>query len=150
MMNKKVASLALLMGICGHVSAQTCLSSGIETTPESDFSVVSDSTYLHDTTDLVWKRCAEGQTWDGTTCDGEAVKYTWQEALQLAHEASNEDLLGWTVGLGTKGDLPYGNLYYKAEVTFTDFEDYEGVSNGNRVVADLDDTAAKFSIGYKF
>ena len=95
MMNKKGASLALLMGICGHVSAQTCLSSGIETTPESDFSVVSDSTYLHDTTDLVWKRCAEGQTWDGTTCDGEAVKYTWQEALQLAHEASNEDLLGW-------------------------------------------------------
>ena len=41
-------------------------------------------------------------------------------------------------------------MYYKAEVTFTDFEDYEGVSNGNRVVADLDDTAAKFSIGYKF
>ena len=78
-----------------QVSAQTCLSSGLETTPETDFSEVTSSTYLHYTTDLVWKRCAEGQTWDGTTCDGEAVKYTWQEALQLAQEASNEDLLGW-------------------------------------------------------
>ena len=72
------------------------------------------------------------------------------ESLNSGSAYPNEDLLGWTVGLGTKGDLPYGNLYYKAEVTFTDFEDYEGVSNGNRVVADLDDTAAKFSIGYKF
>ena len=72
------------------------------------------------------------------------------ESLNSGSAYPNEDLLGWTVGLGTKGDLPYGNLYSKAEVTFTDFEDYEGVSNGNRVVADLDDTAAKFSIGYKF
>ena len=78
-----------------QVSAQTCLSSGLEPTPETDFSEVTSSPYLHDTTDLVWKRCAEGQTWDGTTCAGEAVKYTWQEALQLAQEASNEDLLGW-------------------------------------------------------
>ena len=78
------------------------------------------------------------------------VTLTTLESLNSGSAYPNEDLLGWTVGLGTKGDLPYGNLYYKAEVTFTDFEDYEGVSNGNRVVADLDDTAAKFSIGYKF
>ena len=72
------------------------------------------------------------------------------ESLNSGSAYPNEDLLGWTVGLGTKGDLPYGSLYYKAEVTFTDFEDYEAVSNGNRISADLDDTAAKFSIGYKF
>ena len=89
------------------------------------------------------------------------AKFTWPEIqtnLQNSRKKSityysaypNEDLLGWTVGLGTKGDLPYGSLYYKAEVTFTDFEDYEAVSNGNRISADLDDTAAKFSIGYKF
>ena len=64
----------------------------------------------------------------------------------------DEDLLGITLGFGTKGDLPYGNnLYYKAEVTYTNFETYEKVSNaGNKVTADLDDVAAKFSIGYKF
>ena len=72
------------------------------------------------------------------------------ESLNSGSAYPNEDLLGWTIGLGAKGDLPYGSLYYKAEVTFTDFEDYEAVSNGNRISADLDDTAAKFSIGYKF
>ena len=78
------------------------------------------------------------------------VTLTTLESLNSGSAYPNEDLLGWTVGIGTKGDLPYGNLYYKAEATFTDFEDYEGVSNGNRVAADLDDVAAKFSIGYKF
>ena len=73
------------------------------------------------------------------------------ESLNSGSEYPNEDLLGYTAGLGTKGDLPYGNnLYYKAEVTYTNFETYEKVSNGNKVVADLDDVAAKLSIGYKF
>jgi len=64
----------------------------------------------------------------------------------------NEDLLGATIGLGVKGDIPYGNnYYYKAEVTYTDFEDYEGKSSsGNQISADLDDTAVRLSIGYKF
>ncbi len=74
------------------------------------------------------------------------------ESLNSGSEYPNQDLLGYTAGFGTKGDLPYGNnLYYKAEVTYTNFETYEKVSNaGNKVTADLDDVAAKFSIGYKF
>ena len=88
-----VAALA----VTATASAQTCLSSGVETTPEDDFTLISSSSVLHTPTDLVWKRCAEGQTWSDSTlsCEGEAIKYTWQQALQLAHEASNEDLLGW-------------------------------------------------------
>ena len=64
----------------------------------------------------------------------------------------NEDLFGTTIGLGFKGDLPYGNnMYYKTEVTYTDFDDYEGKSSsGNQISADLDDTAVRLSIGYKF
>ena len=73
------------------------------------------------------------------------------ESLNSGSEYPNQDLLGYTAGFGTKGDVPYGNnLYYKAEVTYTNFETYEGVSNGNKVTADLDDIAAKLSIGYKF
>ncbi|QJR81712.1 DUF1566 domain-containing protein [Alteromonas pelagimontana] len=75
--------------------AQTCLTDAIATTPTQDFVELQNDEVWHQTTDLVWKRCAEGQTWNGTTCAGEAIKYTWQQALTLAHTASKEDLLGW-------------------------------------------------------
>ncbi len=92
-----VASLSLagLLIFSTSLRAQECLADGLETTPSDDFSEVTSDSLLDSTTDLVWRRCAEGQTWDGTTCADEAVKYTWQEALELAHEASDEDLLGW-------------------------------------------------------
>ena len=49
--------------------------------------------------------------------------------------------------------MPYENTYYKVDLTYTDFEDYEATdtaATGNKVVADLEDVALKFSIGYKF
>ena len=76
------------------------------------------------------------------------------ESLNSGSTYPNQDVMGYTIGLGTKGDLPYGNnLYYKAEATYTDFEDYDQDSNStpaNKVVADLEDVAVKLSIGYKF
>ena len=41
-------------------------------------------------------------------------------------------------------------MYYKGEVTYTNFEQYKATDMGNTIEADLDDYAAKFSIGYKF
>ena len=63
-----------------------------------------------------------------------------------------KDLFGWTLGVGTMGDLPYGNnLFYKAEVTYTDFQGLESISDaGNKVTADLTDMAAKLSVGIRF
>lgn len=73
------------------------------------------------------------------------------ESLNSGASYPNKDLLGASIGLGTRGDLPYGNnLYYKGEVTYTNFEKYKGDGAGNKVSADLQDLAAKFSIGYKF
>jgi len=73
------------------------------------------------------------------------------ESLNSGATYPNKDLLGATVGLGTKGDLPFGNnLYYKGEVTYTNFETYEADGAGNKVSADLEDYAARLSIGYKF
>ena len=76
------------------------------------------------------------------------------ESLNSGSTYPDEDVLGLTIGFGTKGDLPYGNnLYYKAEATYTNFEDYEAgdeASTGNKVSAELEDIALKFSIGYKF
>lgn len=74
------------------------------------------------------------------------------ESLNSGSTYPNRDLLGGTIGFGAKGDLPFGNnLYYKSEITYTNFETYEASSNaGNKVVADLEDVAARLSIGYKF
>jgi hypothetical protein len=66
-----------------------------ETTPSADFTDNGNGTVTHKTTGLVWMRCSLGQTWDGTTCTGVPVNYTWQEALQAAQDinsgASNAD-----------------------------------------------------------
>ena len=79
---------------------------------------------------------------------------TTLESLNSGSTYPDEDVMGLTIGIGAKGDLNFGNnLYYKAEVTYTDFEDYEADSTSdpsNRVEAELEDTAVKFSIGYKF
>ena len=79
---------------------------------------------------------------------------TTLESLNSGSSYPNKDVLGYTLGIGTKGDLPYGNnLYYKFDVTYTDFEDYTADSDSspaNKVEAELEDIAAKLSVGYKF
>ncbi len=75
------------------------------------------------------------------------------ESLNSGTTYPDADLMGFTIGIGTKGDLPFGsNLYYKFEVTHTEFDDYSetGGATGNTLEADFDDTAGKISIGYKF
>ena len=74
------------------------------------------------------------------------------ESLNSGSTYPNEDVIGFSLGLGTKGDLG-NNLYYKAEATYTMFEDYASDSNStpaNKVDAELEDLALKLSIGYKF
>ena len=80
------------------------------------------------------------------------VTVTTLESLNSGETYPNKDLYGYTIGVGTKGDLPYGNnLYYKSEITYTNFETYIGNgAAGNKVEADLEDFAARISVGYKF
>jgi hypothetical protein len=50
------------------------------TTPTADFIDNGDGTVTHKTTGLIWKRCAEGQTWAGGTCTGSPSKFNWDKA----------------------------------------------------------------------
>ena len=79
------------------------------------------------------------------------VEVVTLESLNSGASYPNKNVFGYTVGFGAKGDLAYGNnLYYKGELTYTNFEAYEGDGAGNKVNADLEDIAARLPIGYKF
>ena len=53
--------------------------------------VNNDGTVTYPTTGLMWKRCAEGQTWTGSTCTGNATVYTWEEAVALTSNFAGYD-----------------------------------------------------------
>ena len=64
------------------------------------------------------------------------------ESLNSGSTYPNRDVLGYTLGIGAKGDLPIANTFYKADLTYTDFQDYSASAadkNGNKVEAELED-----------
>ena len=82
---------------CSAVAlAQTC--PGKDATLDTDLFItegISQETVIDSRTGLMWARCVVGQTWNGTTqsCTGEALRLTWQEALQASssYQAANFD-----------------------------------------------------------
>jgi len=58
-------------------------------TPTADFVDNGDGTVTHSKTGLMWKRCSEGQVWNGTACAGAAARYSWQGGLQQAEVLNN-------------------------------------------------------------
>lgn len=69
--------------------AQTCkFDSIVRSTPPGTFRDNGDGTVTDTRYGLIWKRCVEGQTWNGSTCTGTAASYTWGQALALADNAT--------------------------------------------------------------
>jgi sugar lactone lactonase YvrE len=66
--------------VSGGQSASSLLSTARST---SDYVDQGDGTVTHIPTGLMWKRCAEGQTWSGSTCTGTAS--TWTAAQAALH-----------------------------------------------------------------
>jgi Protein of unknown function (DUF1566) len=42
-----------------------------------------NGTITYQTTGLTWQRCSVGQIWTGTTCEGDAKEFTWDDATKL-------------------------------------------------------------------
>ena len=76
--------LTLLLSTVAAHAAQLCEPANIPaSTPTSQFTIHDIGTTVTDNkTGLMWKRCSEGQDWNGSTCTGIAAIYTWQTALQ--------------------------------------------------------------------
>jgi hypothetical protein len=79
--------LAAVLLAMGAALAQSCPAGYPLTTPDSDFADAGNGTVRHIPTGLIWKRCNEEQTWNGTTCVdpvGGYVGLTWQQAFARA------------------------------------------------------------------
>ena len=96
---KTVINIVLAITLLGviNVHAQTCNENLAPTTPSERFLDNDDGTVSDKYTGLIWMRCALGQTWDGVTCSGEAVEYSWQQALQTADGYNYADSSAWRV-----------------------------------------------------
>lgn len=76
----------------GQIAPETCSNDSVPvTTPSEDFATIGDGSIVrHEATGLEWQRCAVGQSWDGSTCQGEPATYIWQGALSEAADAGGE------------------------------------------------------------
>lgn len=63
---------------------QMCDSNMPETTPTSRFEINrTDGTALDTKTNLTWKICAEGQSYSGGNCKGNASDYKWNDVIKV-------------------------------------------------------------------
>ncbi|SJM90391.1 DUF1566 domain-containing protein [Crenothrix polyspora] len=46
---------------------------------------------------LMWMRCSVGQKWDGSRCQGEANRYTWEKVMQTPTHFSFAGYKDWRV-----------------------------------------------------
>ena len=78
---KKIISIIFCVALLPAVAkAQSCNASIAESTPDAQFQISNDEV-LDYRTNLIWKRCAVGKTWTGTTCTGTSDSLTWAQAL---------------------------------------------------------------------
>lgn len=65
--------------------SQTCFDDIKPSWPETRYTLQNEEVF-DNLTQLIWKRCSQGQEWDSeaATCTGSAVTYNWASALGLA------------------------------------------------------------------
>lgn len=82
----KMGGVVLMIFLGGTQLAQAECFDLPKTTPSSRFTPIGDGSKIKDTkTNIIWQRCAIGQTWDNTSqnCVGNATVFnSWQTALQ--------------------------------------------------------------------
>jgi uncharacterized repeat protein (TIGR02543 family) len=94
-----VAALAFLFAPAAWTQTASCTAGNpnpslLQTTPTADFdTTATDGTVIHAKTGLMWKRCAEGQTWNASDCTGIAIFFDWLGALAWA---ANSTFAGYT------------------------------------------------------
>lgn len=98
-MNKTINTIgylsAAMLLLAAYSAAATCRNDITASTPDNDFTLHTDGTVTHNSTGLMWMRCSLGQTWDGSTCTGDASIFTWKNALVAAQSHSFGGYSDW-------------------------------------------------------
>ena len=79
----------------GQQWVQWCNTAIPESTPIASFRLDAEGTATDLQTGLTWKRCAEGQIWDGTTCMGTAITGKWEAALRRGVASNSAGHVDW-------------------------------------------------------
>lgn len=58
---------------------------------------VQDNVVTDTRSNLMWTRCLLGAAWNGTTCEGKAASYGWQQAQELAKNSNYADFNDWRI-----------------------------------------------------
>ena len=91
-MLKQICVIAVLLLPNIIYASQACTASIPATTPTNQFVDNHDGTVTHLKTNLMWKKCSEGQIWNNSknTCDGILSTYeSWKLALDQAQAVNN-------------------------------------------------------------
>lgn len=95
-----LAATTLALAMMGSNAVALCAGGNentavIATTPTAEFTDNGDGSVTHAATGLVWKRCSEGQAWDGSACTGSVVALTWAQALVQADASTDLGATDW-------------------------------------------------------
>lgn len=107
---RRFVILGVALSISGFVHIvksedQTCNDKMNASTATSAFTIDSATgTVTHLKTKLVWKLCAEGQTYNDSKCEGTASTYTWQKALEQVQTVNSGG------GFATQADWRLPNI----------------------------------------
>ena len=89
-----IAAWALVL-MTGPASAVNCQNNIPASNPDSAYTVHGDGTVTETRTGLMWKVCAEGQTWSTGACTGTAATYAWDAALATAQASTFAGYSDW-------------------------------------------------------
>lgn len=84
----------LISGLVMPVYAQKCDSSKSATAPFSQFSHAATATITDNKNKHTWLRCPVGMSWDGSSCTGISLKYTWTGAVAAVEELNQKKVAG--------------------------------------------------------
>ncbi len=87
--------IALCSLAFANAQAVQCQNNIPPSNPDHAYVDHGDGTVTDTRTGLMWKKCSEGQSWTGFTCNGNASTHTWDEALQLTAAASDAGYDDW-------------------------------------------------------